>query len=188
MAKLPEKSKQVAQVHAHLINSVVMACHNKAIAPQLEPALQSAQHNGWLELVQRIRQILAGSRDSQLLIGLDEEDASIILAILVGLQDATQLPKAADKSDSKFAVPGLAKMIDAAKKGDISALSALGSMAEQMASTTGDMRYLSAILQPLIQGERDLQKLSKNMTQDGVNLLESLLAELEILAESTDNG
>ena len=184
MAKLPEKTKQIAQVHAQLINSVVMACHNKAIVPQLEPALQSANQNGWLELVKRIRKILTGSRNSKLLIGLDEEDAAIILAILVGLQDATQLPKAADKKEAKFAAPGIAKMIYAAGNGDVSALSALGGMAEQMVATTGDMRYLGAMIQPMIKGERDLKFLSKNMAEEGVKLVEDLLKELEELEQS----
>ncbi len=181
MAKLPEKTKQIAQVHAQLINSVVMACHNKAITPQLEPALQAANQNGWIELVKRIRKIIAGSRNSQLLIGLDEEDAAIILAILVSLQDATQLPKPANSKDSKFAAPGLAKMIDAASKGDIKALSALSTMAEQMLASTGDMRYFGAIIQPMIKGERDLNALTKNMAEEGVKLVEDLLKELEIL-------
>ncbi len=181
MAKLPEKTKQIAKVHAQLINSVVMACHNKAIAPQLEPVLQSSAQNGWVDLVARIRKILAGSRNSKLLIGLDEEDAAIILAILVGLQDSGQLPKAADKGDSKFAAPGLAKMIDAASKGDVTALSALSEMAEQMVAATGDMRYLGAMIQPMINGERDLKRISKNMDEQGVKLVEGLLEELEQL-------
>ena len=181
MAKLPEKTRQIAKVHAQLINSVVMACHNKSIAPQLEPVLQSSAQNGWVDLVTRIRKILAGSRNSKLLIGLDEEDAAIILAILVALQDSSQLPKAADKEASKFAAPGLAKMIDAASKGDMTALSALSEMAEQMVAATGDMRYLGAMIQPMINGERDLKRISKNMDEQGVKLVEGLLEELEQL-------
>jgi len=178
MAKLPEKTKQIAQVHAQLINTVVMACHNKALLPQLEPVLQSSTQNGWVDLVARIRKILAGSRNSKLLIGLDEEDAGIILAILVGLQDATQLPKIEEQSDSKFAAPGLAKMIDAASKGDVKALSVLADMAEQMVSTPGDIRYLGGMIRPMINGERDLKTLTKNMDEKGVKLVEGLLEEL----------
>ncbi len=179
MAKLPEKTKQIAQVHAQLINSVVMACHNKAIQPQLEPVLTSSAENGWGNLVLRIRKILAGSRNSKLLIGLDEEDAAIILAILVGLQDATQLPKLSDPNDAKFAAPGLARMILAAEKGDVSALTALSEMAEQMVATSGNMKFLGAVLQPIINGERDINKLSKYMDEQGKKLVENLLEELE---------
>lgn len=178
MAKLPEKTKQIAQVHAQLINTVAMACHNKAILPQLEVVLKSSEENGWVVLVSRIRKILAGSRNSKLLVGLDEEDAGIILAILVGLQDPTQLPKMEDKSDSKFAAPGLAKMIDAASKGDVKALSALGDMAEKMVSAPGDIRYLGGMIQPMINGERDLKTLTRNMDDKGVKLVEGLLEEL----------
>ncbi len=178
MAKLPEKTRQIAQVHAQLINSVVMACHNKALMPQLEPVIKSSEDNGWLELMARIRKILAGSRNSKLLIGLDDEDAAITLAILVGLQDPTQLPKPAENTEPAYAAPGLAALIDAASKGDAKVLSALGDMAEQMVAAPGSMRYLGAMIRPLINGERDLKTLSKNMDERGVKLLEDLLEEL----------
>ena len=178
MAKLPEKTKQVAQVHAQLINSVVMACHNSALIPQLEPVLKSSEDNGWINLMDRIRKILAGSRSTNLLVGLDEEDAAITLAILVGLQDPTQLPKPVEAADSGFAAPGLAAMIDAAAKGDVQALSILGDMAEQMVAAPGSMRHLGAMIRPLINGERDLKTLTKNMDEQGVQLVENLLEEL----------
>ncbi len=182
MAKLPEKTKQIAQVHAQLINSVVMACHNKTLLPQLEPALKAAENNGWIALVMRIRKILAGSRNAKILVGLDEEDAAILLAILVGLQDATQLPKVIEEKETRFAAPGLAAMINAASKGDVQALSALGDMAEQMVAIPGSMRNIGAIIKPLIDGERDVKKLAKNMDEQGFQLLEELLQELESLA------
>ena len=181
MAKLPEKTKQIAQVHAQLINSVVMACHNKALMPQLEPALKAAENNGWLALVIKIRKILTGSRNAKMLVGLDEEDAAIILAILVGLQDATQLPKPVQKTETQFAAPGLAKMIDAASKGDVQALSAMAGMVEQMSVIPGSMRLVAAMIKPLIDGERDLQKLTKNIDEQGRQLIEELLIELEKL-------
>ncbi len=178
MAKLPEKTKQIAKVHAQLINSVVMACHNKEILPQLEPVLKSSEENGWMALIARIRKILAGSRNSKLLVGLDDEDAAIILAILVGLQDPSQLPKMEQATDSKFAAPGLAKMIDAAAKGDVKALSVLADMAQKMVATPGDMRQLGGIIQVMINGERDQKILTKNMDERGVKLVENLLEEL----------
>ncbi|WP_198266547.1 hypothetical protein [sulfur-oxidizing endosymbiont of Gigantopelta aegis] len=181
MAKLPEKTKQIAQVHAQLINSVVMACQNQSLLSQLEPVLQASEQNGWQDLIARIRKILSGSRDTNLLVGLDEEDAAIALAILVGLQDQTQLPKMDAPADKKFAAPGLANIIDAATKGDVKALSVLGDMAEQMVASSGDIRYLGAMIRPLINGERDLKVLTKNMDEKGVQLVENLLDELSQL-------
>ena len=178
MAKLPEKTKQIAQVHAQLINSVVMACHNQALIPQLEPVLKSSEANGWVDLMDRIRKILAGSRTTQLLVGLDEEDAAITLAILVGLQDPNQLPSAVATADSGFAAPGLAAMIDAAGKGDAQALSILGDMAEQMVAAPGNMRQLGGIIRSMINGERDLKTLTRKMDENGVKLVENLLEEL----------
>ncbi|MCU7836120.1 MAG: hypothetical protein KZQ83_12835 [gamma proteobacterium symbiont of Taylorina sp.] len=156
-----------------------MACQNKMLLPQLEPALIAAENNGWLILVAKIRKILAGSRNTKILIGLDEEDAAIVLAILVGLQDSTQLPKPIKKEDTKFAAPGLAKMIDAAANGDVQALSSLGNMVEQMSAIPGNMQKISAVIKPLIDGERELKKLSKNMDEEAIQLLENILHELE---------
>lgn len=178
MAKLPEKTKQIAQVHAQLINSVVMACHNPMLIPQLEPLLKSSEDNGWVDLMNRVRKILAGSRTTNLLVGLDEEDAAIVLAILVGLQDPTQLPKAVETEETRFAAPGLAAMIDAASKGDAKVLSILGDMAEQMVAAPGSMRYLGAMIRPMINGERDLKTLTTNMDEKGVLLVEDILQEL----------
>ena len=178
MAKLPEKTKQIAQVHAQLINSVVMACHNRALITQLEPVIKSSEENGWVDLMSRIRKILAGSRNTNLLIGLDEEDAAITLAILVGLQDPTQLPKPVETSDTQFAAPGLAEMIDAASKGDAKVLSILSDMAEQMVAAPGSMRYLGAMIRPMINGERDLKTLTNNMDEKGTRLVEDVLEEL----------
>lgn len=178
MAKLPEKSRQIARVHAQLIHSVVMACNNPALLSQLEPVLKSSEENGWVSLINRIRRILAGSRDTQLLVGLDEEDAAITLAILVGLQDPEQLPKAVQSAESQYAAPGLAAMIDAAGKADAQALALLGDMAEQMVAAPGTMRQLGGIMRALINGERDIKVLSINMDEKGVKLIEALLEEL----------
>ena len=178
MAKLPEKALQIAQVHAQLIHSVVMACHNPALLPQLEPVLQSSQNNGWEDLVNRIRKILAGSRDTQMLIGLDEEDAAIILSILVGLQDPEQLPKPVQSDEAQYAATGLAAMIDAAGKGDAQAMAVLGDMAEQMVAAPGTIRQLGGIMRALINGERDLKILTMHMDEKGVKLVEALLEEL----------
>ena len=179
MAKLPEKTKQIAKVHAQLINSVVMACHNKAMIAQLEVVLKSSEKNGWFDLVKRIRKILSGSRHTKLLVGLDEEDAAIILAILVGLQDANALPKLEQKKEGIFAAPGLAKMIYAASNGDVSALSSLSDMATQLTAMPGDMRKLGVVLQPMINGERDLTILTQSMSEESRQLVENILLELE---------
>jgi len=181
MAKLPEKTKQIAQVHAQLINSVVMACQNQSLMAPLEPALIAAEKNGWITLVAKIRKILAGSRNTKILVGLDDEDAAIVLAILVGLQDPTQLPKPLQKTETKFAAPGLAAMINAAAKGDVQALSNIAGMVEQMTAIQGSMRNIGRVIKPLIDGERDLKKLSKKMDEQAIQLLQEILQELEKL-------
>ena len=78
----------------------------------------------------------------------------------------------------------MAKMIYAAGQGDVSALSALAGMAQQMVGTTGDMRTLGTMIQPMIKGERDVKQLTKNMSEEGGKLVDSLLEELAELERS----
>jgi len=116
MAKIPDKIKQIAITHAPLINSVVMACQNESYLNLLEPELIKAENNGWITLVSRIRKILNGSRKQNLLKGLDEEDAGIILSILVGLQNPEAV-KNLNKTDKKEHAPILiAKLVKEAWK------------------------------------------------------------------------
>ena len=112
MSKIPDKVKQIAIVHAQLINAVVMACQNSALMEHLEPELKKAELNGWTELVKRIRKILKGNRKTNLLIGLDEEDAAIILSILIGIQNPAELPRQNKQEQSTLAPQALAKLID----------------------------------------------------------------------------
>ncbi len=69
-------------------------------------------------------------------------------------------------------------MINAASDGDVQALSMLGSMAQQMSQTPGSMQQFAVMLKPLIDGERDLGKLTKNMDEQARQLMEGLLSEL----------
>ena len=55
-------------------------------------------------------------------------------------------------------------------------------MAEQMIKLPGDMRRLGGIINRLLSGERDPDKLSKGMDQSGRQLVLDLLEELNKLA------
>lgn len=175
---LPDKKAQIIQAHAGLIHRVAVACQNRALMPDLEQILKVTEENGWTELVQRIRQILAGRRDAALLAGLDEEDGTIVEAILRGIQDPATLPDPTAKPDPALAAPGLAGMIHAAAKGNTQALQVLAGMAEQMSRAGGDMTRLAAAIRPLLNGERDPEKLGKGMGRQGESLLLSILQEL----------
>lgn len=75
-------------------------------------------------------------------------------------------------------------MINAASGGDVQALSMLGTMAQQMSQTPGSMQQFAVMLKPLIDGERDLGKLTKNMDEQARQLMEGLLSELSSLESS----
>jgi len=178
MAKLPEKIKQIALVHAQLINSVVMACQNKELLNFLEPELIKAEQNGWIELVKRIRKILNGNRKSKLLIGLDEEDAGIILAILVGLQNPSELPKLNQVNKAQYAPDAISKLIKAYQANDAQAKQLLDQMLTQMKSTDGDMQSMAIIIEKLSQKDMDIDLIKREMSEQGRKLVDDLLEQL----------
>ncbi len=182
MARLPEKVKQIALVHSHLINSVVAACQNKQYLSILEPELRKAEVNGWVELIKRIRRILAGNRKTKLLIGLDEEDAGIILAILVGLQNPQQLPKLNQVNKAEFAPEAIAKLIQAYQMGDFQAIQLLDQMLNQMKQTEGDMKEMALIIEKLSHKDLSIDLIKQKMTDQGKKLVEDLLVSIDLLS------
>jgi hypothetical protein len=181
MANLPEKTEQIRQAHAGLIHRVVIACQNPGQVPDLEAILKQAEDNGWLDLVSAIRQILKGRRDAALLKPLDEEDRVIAESILRGLQDPNTLPDLNAQPDPAQAAPALAAMIHAVGRGDVAALQMLAAMAQQMLQSGGDMARLSGVMNPLVKGEREPEKLIKGMGPQGEKLVLDILAELKRL-------
>jgi len=178
MATLPDKTRQIIQAHAGLIHAVVTTAQNHERRPELEAVLDSARANGWIALVAVIRRILNGSRDEQILTGLDEDDRVIAEAILRGLQDPGSLPDPRTRPDPAVAGPGLAALIHAAGSGDVAALQLLADMGTQMLGAGGDLARLSGILRRLVDNERDPDLLCRGMSPRGVQLVRSLLEEL----------
>lgn len=182
MTTLSDTRQQIIQAHAGLIHRVVVACHNPALARDLEHVLKVTESNGWTDLVERIRKVLAGQRDAALLAGLDDEDSTILEAILRGLQDPDTLPDPNAKPDPALAAPGLANMIHAAKH-NTQALQLLAGMSEQMSKAGGDMTRLAAVMRRLVNGERNPEKLATGMGAQGEQLLLSILSELAKLEQ-----
>jgi hypothetical protein len=175
---VPDKQQQVLQVHGPLVVKVVEAIHDTTQMPALEQVLKISEENGWGGLVNAIRRVIKGDRDSSVLKGLDEEDSIIVDAILRGLQDPSTLPDIQQEADPSMAAPMLAQLIHAAGTGDANALTMLGGMAEQMSSTQGDLARFSTLLKPMVDGERDVDKLCEKIGPQGESLVVSILDEL----------
>lgn len=166
-------------MHAGFICSIVESSQNPQQKPQLDNLLQTAEEQGWNALVGRIRRILSGERDISVLKGLDEEDQVIAESILRGLQDPSTLPDPNQKPDASMAAPGLAGMIHAAATGNVQALQVIADMAEQMSKAGGQMARLAAVIRPLVNGERDLDKLTKGMDSRNEQLVTGIVDELK---------
>ncbi|MFQ5644426.1 MAG: hypothetical protein ACE5FQ_12135 [Thiogranum sp.] len=181
MATLPDKDVQIIEAHTGLIHRVVIGCQNRSMVPDLDDILNQAEQNGWLQLVSAIRKILAGTHNETVLSGLDDEDRVIVQSILRGLQNPETLPDLGAGADGAMAAPGIAAMVHGARTGNLETLQVLGTMAQQMLKAGGDMARLAGIMRPLVQGERDVDKLTEGMGEDGEKLVLAILRELEDL-------
>ncbi|MGV6826551.1 MAG: hypothetical protein ACWA5Q_06210 [bacterium] len=178
---LPDPNEQILQAHASFICQVVEFSHNQDRQQELQQLLNTATENGWASLVEAIRHILAGQRDISVLKSLDHEDQIIAEAILKGMQDPSTLPDPNKKPDPTLAGPGLAHMIHTAGRGNSQALIIISNMAEQMSNAGGDLALIASVIRPLINGERDPEKLCKNLNTNAEKLLLQILEELEKL-------
>ncbi len=174
----PDKQDQILQSHAGLIHRVVMQCNNPGSVPDMEQVLQTAADNDWTTLVTTIRDIMSGNRDESMLALLDEEDRIITESILRGLQDPSTLPSLETDIDSSMAAPGIAGLIHASRNGNAQALQIIGSMATQMLEAGGDMSILAGRIRPLVEGERDADKLTEKMGDKGQKLMLEIIEEL----------
>ena len=178
MVQVPEKQQQILIAHAGLIHRVVTACGNRARVPDLDKVLFQAEQNDWHALVKAIRRILKGERNLSAFRELDEEDLVIIESILLGIQNPDTLPSLKGDYDPKVAAPGIASMVHTVRRGNVEALQLVSNMAVQMHQSGGDMGRLAAIMRPLIEGERDPDKLCEGFTESGQKLVLDILAEL----------
>lgn len=174
----PEKQQQVTQIHAGLIVNIVHSLSDPSLMPGVEELLKLSAENGWEKLVTGIRKIIKGDRDSSLLKGVDEEDAIILEAILKGIQDPSSLPNPEQQADPALAAPMLAQLIHDSARGDANALTMLGTMAEQMSNTKGDLSRFSTLIKPMVDGERNVDKLCDKIGPQGESLVVAILSEL----------
>lgn len=175
---LPDKTRQIIMTHAAFIRQFVECASDADRKQDAEALLNTAETAGWKALVGVLRQILKGRRDGQLQAGLDEEDRTIVEAILIGLQDPSTLPDPGRGADPAAAAPGLAQMIRAAATGNAQALALISNMAEQMHKVGGDMAQLAGRIRPLINGERNPERLCAGMSTRGEQLMLDILDQL----------
>jgi len=178
MSELPALNEQILVSHSGLIHRVVMHCNNPGSVPDIEQVLQQAEVNDWKQLVTAIRDIMSGKRDESILLGLDDEDRVIVEAILKGLQDPATLPPLQTDIDSDMAAPGIAGLVHASRKGNVQALQIIGNIAQQMLAAGGDMGILAGRLRPLVEGERNADRLTEKMSGKGQQLMMDIIEEL----------
>ena len=175
---IPDRDQQIVQTHAAFICQVVELLQRHDADQMLAALLANVADNGWNALANVVRQFAAGRRDLDNAPDLDEEDRVIAVAILRGLQDPSTLPNPHRKADPTLAAPGLAHMIHAASSGNAQALSLIGQMAEQMSKVGGDMSRVAAVIRPMINGERDAERLCARLDVRGRQLVLQILDEL----------
>ncbi|MGE5153971.1 MAG: hypothetical protein ACM3ST_08145 [Bdellovibrio bacteriovorus] len=177
MTTLPDPEEQIRRVHASFIRQVVETCQGPERRPAFEQLVSAAEQQGWTDLARALRRIAGGDRSLGVLRGLDEEDRVIAESVLRGLQDPATLPDPSREQDPSLAAPGLAHMIHAARTSP-EALMLVGNMADQMSRAGGGLARLAAVIRPLIDGERDPERLCRGMDAQGSQLVLDILREL----------
>ncbi len=178
----PDQKQQIIMAHAPFICQIAILSQQADQSQELEKLLQAAAENGWISLVTVVRRICRGERDPGLLNALDQEDKVIAEAIMLGIQNPATLPDPQQASNPTLAAPGLAHMIHAAAS-DPKALILISNMAEQMSTAGGSMAMLASVIRPLINGERNLDKLCQGMDGQGEQLVTDILQALSLLEE-----
>ena len=181
MSQLDAAGKDIVRENAELIHRAVMAISADAYRPGLEKILAQAELNGWTNLVDGIRKILAGERDLVQLAGLDEEDRTIVSAILQGIQDPSSLPDLINVIDPVIAGPSMADMIHDAATGNSEAGDAIRVVAQQMGSISGDLSRIPDAINLMVIGERREDVLCMDMGVAGASLVQAILEKLKKL-------
>ena len=176
--KLPPHHEQIITAHAKFIYTIVTTANNEGNKKEYEETIAVAEQSGWQALAKAIRLIVTGNHDLSLIQGLDEEDKVVAEAIMRGMQDPRTLPDPNKKPNPTLAAPGLATMIKMASS-DPQGLILIGNMADQMLKAGGSMGQLSSVLRPLIDGERDEDKLCAGKDEATQKLILDIVEQLK---------
>lgn len=179
----PKQVEELLKLHAELLHDVVNACHDKDKQVELLAMLNEAENNGWQKLCEAIRTILSGQRDESVLDGLDEEDAILIQAILIGIENPETLPKHDLEAQRNDAAIGLASTIASACQGDPKAMELIAHMEQTFLENPTEMGAMGNAIRKMVNGERSAVTLVENMDSTSSMLIEHVLKELKI-AES----
>lgn len=169
---------EMNQEDAVLVRLVVEAMHFPQHFPTLNDHLEQAEQSGWTALVNAIRNILQGERDLSSFESLDDEERRIVIAILRGLDDASELPDVVNVVDPQKAGLKIATLIMAIRCGNAQAGQSLTAMLSQMGRAGGEMTQVSEALLQAANGERDVDRLCRNTGRMGSKIIQSVLAEL----------
>ena len=170
--------EEILRDHSTLIHRVVMHCNEPGSIADLEQILQLAEENDWQKLVTTIRKIMSGNRERALLHDLDEEESIIIESILDGLEDPGTLPTVTADLNSALAAPGIASLIHASMQGSTESLGIISNLTQQMQDSGGFYSNIAEGIKSMIDGERDLAKLTADISEQEQKLLSEILAEL----------
>jgi hypothetical protein len=183
-ARMPTRQEQIVSVHASLIISVVRGRTDPIAAREAKDLIAKVSRGGQTALARILGRIVQSARpDGADETALSDDERVVLDAVLQGIDNPTELPQAVASFDPGAAAPGLACMIDAAARGDPRALHTLSGMAEVMVQVGGDMGRLGGLMRRLVNGERDAERLTRNMGAQGISLVHAILDQLATLSE-----
>jgi hypothetical protein len=172
-------SEELNQEDAILIRMVVEAVHFPEYLSLLNEHLAQAEEAGWSSLVNAINNILDGERNLAKFDHLDDEDRKILIGILRGLDDVSDLPDAAKAVDPQKTGLKIATLVLAVRCGNAQAGQSLSAMTSVMRGMGGDMEHVGIALVHIINGERDADRLCNSAGPTGTMIIRRILEELD---------
>jgi len=181
MAHNAKQVEALLKLHAALLHDVVDACHDSSKQVNLLNMLKEAESNGWQKLCDAIRAILSGQRDESVLTGLDEEDAILVQAILIGIDNPDSLPPIDPEQQRNEAAVGLASTIASACQGDQRAMELIAHMEQTFQENPTEMGAMGNVIRRMVNGERSIAILIEGLDRPSSQLVEHILTELKTI-------
>ena len=181
---IPTRQEQIVSIHASLIISVVRGRTDPIAAREAAELVGGLSRSGHPALARILGRIVRSAKpDGADETALSDDERVVLNAVLQGIDNPAALPPEVSSFDPGAAAPGLAWIIVAAARGDPQALHTLSEMAEAMVRVGGDMGRLGGLMRRLVNGERDAERLTRNMGAQGTSLVHAILEQLASMGQ-----
>lgn len=173
-------SSQICATHQALISAMVEALGENADKETARELITKYREDGWLKLANQLENWLHGAEPST--VNLDEEDRAILQGIKHAQTDPAWLSTLTERARIDAAA-SIARLIVSATWGDSAALELLSNLREA-ATEDGLEGSLAHAFVAMVEGERDIDRLTQRFPEAESVLLDTILNQ--VLQQETE--